>query len=139
MVLGQLSETAAPTPPPLFYTTTTINRHGRRAHRVGSMSSNSLQAFSSLHLENVARSPASTTEDEFELEQQTPCQVEEPRCDPIESNAMANIVSLEDVPPDGGYGWVITACVFIANCHTWGVNASWAILLGMYEKPLFRT
>jgi hypothetical protein len=28
-----------------------------------------------------------------------------------------------DVPPDGGYGWVCVACVFIINAHTWGVNS----------------
>lgn len=28
-----------------------------------------------------------------------------------------------DVPPDGGYGWVCTACVFLINAHTWGVNS----------------
>jgi hypothetical protein len=29
-----------------------------------------------------------------------------------------------DVPPDGGYGWVCTACVFLINAHTWGVNSA---------------
>lgn len=29
----------------------------------------------------------------------------------------------EDVPPDGGYGWVVVACVFWINAHTWGVNS----------------
>lgn len=28
-----------------------------------------------------------------------------------------------DVPPDGGYGWVCVACVFLINAHTWGVNS----------------
>lgn len=28
-----------------------------------------------------------------------------------------------DVPPDGGYGWVCVASVFIINAHTWGVNS----------------
>jgi hypothetical protein len=28
-----------------------------------------------------------------------------------------------DVPPDGGYGWVCTACAFLINAHTWGVNS----------------
>lgn len=28
-----------------------------------------------------------------------------------------------DVPPDGGYGWVCVACVFLINGHTWGVNS----------------
>ena len=23
-------------------------------------------------------------------------------------------------PPDGGYGWVCTACCFFINAHTWG-------------------
>lgn len=25
--------------------------------------------------------------------------------------------------PDGGYGWVCVACVFLINAHTWGVNS----------------
>lgn len=29
----------------------------------------------------------------------------------------------EDVPPDGGYGWVCTACNFFINGHTWGLNS----------------
>lgn len=29
----------------------------------------------------------------------------------------------DDVPPDGGYGWVCVACVFWINAHTWGVNS----------------
>lgn len=29
----------------------------------------------------------------------------------------------EDVPPDGGYGWVCVACVFLINAHTWGINS----------------
>lgn len=29
----------------------------------------------------------------------------------------------EDVPPDGGYGWVCVVCVFLINAHTWGVNS----------------
>lgn len=28
-----------------------------------------------------------------------------------------------DEPPDGGYGWVCVACVFLINAHTWGVNS----------------
>ena len=35
-----------------------------------------------------------------------------------------------DIPPDGGYGWVCTACVFLINAHTWGVNSvSWLSFL----------
>jgi len=29
----------------------------------------------------------------------------------------------EDVPPDGGYGWVCVACVFLMQAHTWGLNS----------------
>lgn len=29
----------------------------------------------------------------------------------------------QDVPPDGGYGWVCVACVFWINAHTWGINS----------------
>lgn len=28
----------------------------------------------------------------------------------------------EYVPPDGGYGWVCVACVFVVNANTWGLN-----------------
>lgn len=38
-------------------------------------------------------------------------------------DAPAGAVSIEDVPPDGGYGWICTACVFMINAHTWGLNA----------------
>lgn len=31
----------------------------------------------------------------------------------------------DDIPPDGGYGWVCTACVFLINAHTWGINSVW--------------
>ena len=58
-----------------------------------------------------------------------------------------NVVTREDVPPDGGYGWVCTACVFLINAHTWGVNsvcpkhpsiwivADSQIILGMGHLP----
>ena len=29
----------------------------------------------------------------------------------------------DDVPPDGGYGWVVVACVSLINGHTWGINS----------------
>lgn len=32
-------------------------------------------------------------------------------------------VQAEDLPPDGGYGWVCVACVFLINAHTWGINS----------------
>ncbi|OCT47306.1 putative transporter MCH2 [Cladophialophora carrionii] len=41
-------------------------------------------------------------------------------------------VSVEDVPPDGGYGWVCTACVFMLNAHSWGLNSAWGIFLAHY-------
>lgn len=37
-------------------------------------------------------------------------------------NSISNVVSQQDVPPDGKYGWVVTLCVFLINAHTWGVN-----------------
>jgi len=35
----------------------------------------------------------------------------------------ANVVEQEDTPPNGGYGWVCVACVFLINANTWGVNS----------------
>lgn len=28
-----------------------------------------------------------------------------------------------DVPPNGGYGWVIVLCNALINAHTWGLNS----------------
>ncbi|KAF1956299.1 hypothetical protein CC80DRAFT_504870 [Byssothecium circinans] len=39
---------------------------------------------------------------------------------------------VEDVPPNGGYGWVCVACIAIINGHTWGLNSSYAIFLAYY-------
>lgn len=35
-------------------------------------------------------------------------------------------------PPNGGYGWVCTACVAIINAHTWGINSSYGVFLAHY-------
>ncbi|POR36109.1 Putative transporter MCH2 [Tolypocladium paradoxum] len=35
-------------------------------------------------------------------------------------------------PPDGGYGWVCTACVGTINAHTWGLNSSYGVFLAHY-------
>lgn len=37
--------------------------------------------------------------------------------------ALTNVALLEDVPPNGAYGWVCTACVLLMNANTWGCNA----------------
>ena len=39
----------------------------------------------------------------------------------VSSSGDSNEVA--DPPPDGGYGWVCVASVFIVNGFTWGVNA----------------
>lgn len=35
-------------------------------------------------------------------------------------------------PPNGGYGWVCTFCVFMINAHTWGVNSAWGVILAHF-------
>ncbi|PWY65703.1 MFS transporter [Aspergillus heteromorphus CBS 117.55] len=37
-----------------------------------------------------------------------------------------------DIPPDGGYGWVIVACVFWLQVNTWGINGSYGVFLSYY-------
>lgn len=37
-----------------------------------------------------------------------------------------------DSPPDGGYGWICVACVFLINAHTWGLNSSYGVFLAYY-------
>lgn len=38
----------------------------------------------------------------------------------------------EDVPPNGGYGWVCTFCVFMIIVHTWGINSAWGVILAHF-------
>lgn len=38
----------------------------------------------------------------------------------------------EDLPPDGGYGWVCVACCFFINGHTWGINSTYGVFLSYY-------
>lgn len=35
----------------------------------------------------------------------------------------SNVADREDVPPDGGYGWVCSVSLLFINAHTWGVNS----------------
>lgn len=56
--------------------------------------------------------------DEFDLEEWTGTQT--------------NVAEREDVPPDGGYGWVVTTCVFFINASTWGVNSAWGVFLAHF-------
>ena len=39
---------------------------------------------------------------------------------------------VEDLPPDGGYGWIVVACCFFINGHTWGINSTYGVFLGYY-------
>lgn len=48
------------------------------------------------------------------------------------SGLQTNITERIDVPPNGGYGWVVTACVFFINAHTWGVNSAWGVFLAHF-------
>jgi hypothetical protein len=39
--------------------------------------------------------------------------------------------NLEDMPPDGGYGWICVGACFLINCFTWGtvsVSSGWTLL-----------
>lgn len=50
----------------------------------------------------------------------------------------ANAISIEDVPPDGGYGWVCTVCVFLVNAHTWGINSVGSHTVSEDQADLYR-
>lgn len=41
----------------------------------------------------------------------------------LEGDNMANLTTIELVPPNSGYGWICTFSVFLINAHTWGVNS----------------
>ncbi|KAH8598983.1 major facilitator superfamily domain-containing protein [Bisporella sp. PMI_857] len=49
-----------------------------------------------------------------------------------EESSNGNVSKVEDVPPNGGYGWVCVASCFIINFHTWGINSSYGIFLSHY-------
>lgn len=36
---------------------------------------------------------------------------------------LTNATSRQDMPLDGGYGWICTLAVFLINGATWGVNS----------------
>ncbi|GAB7361716.1 hypothetical protein MBLNU230_g1763t1 [Neophaeotheca triangularis] len=40
--------------------------------------------------------------------------------------------AVEDIPPNGGYGWVVCACTLLVNAHTWGVNGAYGTFLAHY-------
>ncbi len=40
-----------------------------------------------------------------------------------EQTTAAQEKAADDLPPDGGYGWVCVASVFWINAHTWGINS----------------
>ncbi|KAL4811218.1 major facilitator superfamily domain-containing protein [Aspergillus unguis] len=46
--------------------------------------------------------------------------------------APAQAKSEDDLPPDGGYGWVCVFGVFWINAHTWGINSSYGVFLSHY-------
>ncbi|RMZ80475.1 hypothetical protein DV737_g2996, partial [Chaetothyriales sp. CBS 132003] len=50
----------------------------------------------------------------------------------VEQPARAERQTEEDVPPDGGFGWVCVLCNFFINGHTWGVNSTYGVFLGYY-------
>ncbi|KAH7044523.1 putative MFS transporter [Macrophomina phaseolina] len=43
-----------------------------------------------------------------------------------------HVALTEDVPPNGGYGWVCTVCTFLINANTWGVASIWGVILNHY-------
>lgn len=44
------------------------------------------------------------------------------------------VTEVEDVPPNGGYGWICAACVFMINAHTWGINSVSAVSYSHFAR-----
>lgn len=65
---------------------------------------------------DVVHAPEDTAEDQQNVKKETGTLEEQ-------NDASRQTKPNEDVPPDGGYGWVCVACVFWINAHTWGVNS----------------
>jgi MFS family permease len=66
----------------------------------------------------------------------SPSAATEPADEDIELNqwtdTQTNVAERIDVPPDGGYGWVVCGCVFFINAHTFGVNSAWGVFLAHF-------
>lgn len=43
-----------------------------------------------------------------------------------------NVVQPVDLPPDGGYGWVVAGALSLINFFTWGVAASYGVYISHY-------
>ncbi|KAL4889891.1 MFS general substrate transporter [Aspergillus ambiguus] len=52
--------------------------------------------------------------------------------EPDEASPNPNNIDAEDIPPNGGYGWVCTFCSFMINVHTWGVNSAWGVIMAHF-------
>ncbi|KAL1857276.1 hypothetical protein Plec18167_004754 [Paecilomyces lecythidis] len=74
---------------------------------------------------DVVHAPEATAEDQQNVKKETGTLDEQ-------NDASRQTKPNEDVPPDGGYGWVCVACVFWINAHTWGVNSSYGVFLSYY-------
>ena len=48
------------------------------------------------------------------------------------TGTQTNVAERTDVPPAGGYGWVVCGCVFFINAHTFGVNSAWGVFLAHF-------
>ncbi|KXL43191.1 hypothetical protein M433DRAFT_150314 [Acidomyces richmondensis BFW] len=63
-------------------------------------------------------------------------EVEQPELATLEhfryERPQTNVTSRQDIPPDGGYGWVCTGCVCLINAHTWGINSAWGVFLAHF-------
>ncbi|KAI9147360.1 putative transporter MCH2 [Paramyrothecium foliicola] len=54
----------------------------------------------------------------------------------IDMREPSHIVTVHesDSPPDGGYGWVVTAAIALVNFHSWGINSAYSVFLAYYIK-----
>lgn len=56
-----------------------------------------------------------------------------PNSEQYEDNVATNHAdAFDDIPPNGGYGWVCTFCAFMITVHTWGVNSAWGVILAYF-------
>ncbi|KAF7536028.1 hypothetical protein G7054_g4880 [Neopestalotiopsis clavispora] len=84
-------------------------------------------------MSTLAAPPAAVTDvrgeatfDTFELQEVGPSEPVRQ----VESQVSAPLIF---EAPNGGYAWVCAWSVFLINAHTWGVNASWAVILAWYS------
>lgn len=95
------------------------------------------------HLEPIQTAGYSYNDEESAVSWDGGSHLHKKRTEPLEQSEDSDIATIKKVftnrstggvelPPDGGYGWVVTFCVCLIMFSTWGCNSGFGIFLAFY-------